>query len=241
MRPPSLLSVERVSAGYGEMLVLRDVSIQVGEGEIACVLGINGAGKSTLLKTIVGGLPARGGSVRLGETDITNWPADRLARSGVGYVPQYGDVFDTLTVTENLEMGGYLLPSGQVASRIRSIFEVFPVLGRMPGRVAGKLSGGERKMVGVARALMMDPKVLVLDEPTAGLSDVLARHLLDEDVRRLSAQGRSVLLVEQRAEAALAMSDWAYVMSAGTVGRSASAQDLKAEGNVGALLIGGAK
>ena len=220
------------------MIVLRDLSIQVGRGEIVCVLGINGAGKSTLLKAIVGVLTAMQGEVILEGRNVTNWPSERLARAGIGYVPQYGDVFDTLTVDENLEMGGYLLKGPELARQMKAVYELFPLLAQMPNRVAGKLSGGERKMVGVGRALMVEPTLLILDEPTAGLSEVIARRLLSEDIRRLADRGCSILIVEQRAEAALAASDWGYVMSAGQLRRDGAAVDLRSLGNVGALLLG---
>jgi ABC-type branched-subunit amino acid transport system ATPase component len=237
-RPPAVLSVDRLTAGYGDMIVLHDVSMQVGKGEIVCVLGINGAGKSTLLKAIVGVLPVMQGQVTLDGQAVTNWPSERLARAGIGYVPQYGDVFDTLTVGENLEMGGYLLKGPELARRMRAVHEHFPALARMPDRAAGKLSGGERKMVGVGRALMVEPTLLILDEPTAGLSEPIARRLLSEDVRRLADRGCSILIVEQRAEAALAASDWGYVMSGGQMRRDGATADLRSLGSVGALLLG---
>src|SRR5207244_1366525 len=169
--------------------VVQDVSISVGAGEIVAVIGPNGAGKSTLLKSVIGILRVTGGRVLLGADDVTNHPPEELARRGVGYVPQVLDIFEPLTVLENLEMGGYLLPPVRVRTRIDEVTQVFPALASMLKRRADKLSGGERKMLAIARVLVLDPRVLILDEPTANLSPNLADSLLQEQVRRLPEMG----------------------------------------------------
>ncbi len=162
-------------------------------------------------------LRVTGGRVLLGAEDVTNHPPEELARRGVGYVPQVNDIFEPLTVLENLEMGGYLLPTGRVRARVQEVGQVFPALMPMLKRRADKLSGGERKMLAIARVLMLDPSVLILDEPTANLSPKLADSLLREHIRRLAALGKAVLLVEQRARAALQVADWTSVLVSGSV------------------------
>jgi len=214
-RPAPSLSAEGITSGYGGVPVIRDVSIAVGPSEIVAVIGPNGAGKSTLLKSLVGILRVTSGRVVLGDDDVTNRPPEELARRGVGYVPQVNDIFEPLTVHENLEMGGYLLSGSRLQDRIREVGEVFPALPPMLKRRADKLSGGERKMLAIARVLMLDPSVLILDEPTANLSPKLADNLLREHVIRLATAGKAVLLVEQRARAALQIASWTSVLVSG--------------------------
>ncbi|MGB9113672.1 MAG: ABC transporter ATP-binding protein [Acidimicrobiales bacterium] len=210
-----LLRVEALSAGYDGRPVVHGVSLDVSPGEVVSVVGPNGSGKSTLLKAIVGVVAVLSGHVSLGDTDLTNHKVEDIARCGVGYVPQVDDVFTPLTVKENLEMGGYLLPAPEVAARIGSVIEVFPRLGSMLARRASKLSGGERKMLAMGRVLMLRPAIFVLDEPTANLAPQVARSLLRDHVRSLAREGAGVLLVEQRARAALEISDHAYVLGGG--------------------------
>jgi ABC-type branched-subunit amino acid transport system ATPase component len=214
-RPVPLLRAERVTSGYGGVPVVRDVSIAVGPGEIVAIIGPNGAGKSTLLKTLVGILRASSGRVLVGSEDVTNHPPEDLARRGVGYVPQVNDIFEPLSVHENLEMGGYLLPVPKIRERIAEVTRVFPALAPMLKRRADKLSGGERKMLAIARVLMLDPAVLILDEPTANLSPKLADSLLHDHIRRLANLGKAILLVEQRARAALEVAAWTLVLVSG--------------------------
>jgi ABC-type branched-subunit amino acid transport system ATPase component len=209
------LRTEELFAGYGGSPVVHGVSITVGPGKIVSIVGPNGSGKSTLLKSIVGVVETLSGRVLIGGRDVTGWPSENIARIGVGYVPQIDDVFGPLTVRENLEMGGYLLPSRQVASRIEHVLTVFPQLRRMTGRGASKLSGGERKMLAMGRALMLAPALIVLDEPTANLAPIIANTVLHEHVRELAATGASVLVVEQRARAVLEISDRTYVLGGG--------------------------
>jgi ABC-type branched-subunit amino acid transport system ATPase component len=157
------------------------------------------------------------GRVVLGDEDVTNRPPEELARRGVGYVPQVNDIFEPLTVLENLEMGGYLLSTAAIKTRVGEVGEVFPQLPPMLKRRADKLSGGERKMLAIARVLMLDPKILILDEPTANLSPKLADSLLREHVTRLANLGKAVLLVEQRARAAMQIAAWISVLVSGSV------------------------
>jgi len=217
VRPAPFLQAHGITSGYGGVPVIRDVSISVGPREVVAVIGPNGAGKSTLLKSLVGILKLNSGRIVLGEADVTGKPPEELARRGVGYVPQVNDIFEPLTVLENLEMGGYLLKPEEVKARVAEVGAVFPQLPPMLKRRADKLSGGERKMLAIARVLMLDPKVLILDEPTANLSPKLADSLLKEHVRRLAGLGKAVLIVEQRARAALQVTDWTSVLVSGSV------------------------
>ena len=206
-----------VTAGYGGDPVIRNVTVRVEPGEVVSLVGANGSGKSTLLKSLVGVVRVSAGTVLVGDADVTRRPPEEVARAGVGYVPQVDDVFAPLTVRENLEMGGYLLPSRDVRGRIDEVTAIFPRLGAMLSRPAGKLSGGERKMLAMGRVLMLRPSVFLLDEPTANLAPAIARTLLEEHVRGLAGGGASVLVVEQRARAVLAISDRTYVLAGGEV------------------------
>jgi ABC-type branched-subunit amino acid transport system ATPase component len=204
-----------VTAGYGGDPVIRDVSVHADPGQVISIVGPNGSGKSTLLKSLVGIVRVSAGKVMLGDTVLTNWPPEEVARAGIGYVPQVDDVFAPLSVRENLEMGGYLLARRDIAPRIEHVLSVFPRLGTMLRRPAGKLSGGERKMLAMGRVLMLSPSVFLLDEPTASLAPAIARSLLEEHVRALAQAGAAVLIVEQRARAVLAISDRTYVLGGG--------------------------
>ncbi|HVT66759.1 MAG TPA: ABC transporter ATP-binding protein [Trebonia sp.] len=217
-----------VTAGYGGDPVIRNITVVTEPGQVVSLVGANGSGKSTLLKSLVGVVRVTSGAVTVGETDVTRKAPEEVARAGVGYVPQVDDVFAPLTVRENLEMGGYLLPSRQVKERIAEVVAVFPRLGTMLSRTAGKLSGGERKMLAMGRVLMLQPSVFLLDEPTANLAPAIARTLLEEHVRRLAASGASVLVVEQRARAVLAISDRTYVLAGGEVRMEGTPAELTA-------------
>jgi ABC-type branched-subunit amino acid transport system ATPase component len=217
-----------VTAGYGGDPVIRNITVLAEPGEVVSLVGANGSGKSTFLKSMVGVVRVSAGTVVIGETDVTRKAPEEVARAGVGYVPQVDDVFAPLTVRENLEMGGYLLPSGQVRARIDEVTTIFPRLGAMLSRAAGKLSGGERKMLAMGRVLMLQPAVFLLDEPTANLAPAIARTLLEDHVRRLAASGATVLVVEQRARAVLAISDRTYVLAGGEVRMEGTPAELAA-------------
>jgi ABC-type branched-subunit amino acid transport system ATPase component len=221
-----LLDVRELTAGYGRVPVVTDIALQVGRGEIVSIIGPNGAGKSTLLKALTGNLPLMNGEYLLGGDAVSRYTADALARRGVAYIPQVNDTFDTLTVEENLQVGGYLLPRRELRSRIDESLQAFPQLQEMRSRRGMKLSGGERKMLAMARVLLTNPQLVILDEPTAGLSPQLANQVLGEYVPKVSHRA-AVLLVEQRALEALAVSTWGYVMVAGRIARSESAGDMR--------------
>ena len=222
------LRAEGVTAGYGADPVIRGITVRAEPGEVVSLVGANGSGKSTLLKSLVGVIRVSAGTVMVGDADVTNRRPEDVARAGVGYVPQVDDVFAPLTVRENLEMGGYLLRPKQVRDRIGQVTAVFPRLGSMLARPAGKLSGGERKMLAMGRVLMLEPAVFLLDEPTANLAPVIARTLLEEHVRRLAQGGAAVLIVEQRARAVLAISDRTYVLAGGEVRMAGTPAELAA-------------
>src|SRR6195256_1570489 len=237
-RPKAPLRVDDLTAGYGGAPIVNGASASVGLGEIVTIVGPNGAGKSTFLKAVVGMIPAMSGRVMIGDEDVTNMHANLLARRGLGYVPQVNDVFETLSVVDNLAMGGYLLDKSAATSRPEAVLEGFPALKKMLKRTASKLSGGERKMLAMARVLMLEPRILVLDEPTSNLSAELSRMLLEEHVKRLGRSGTAVLIVEQKALAALTISDWAYVMAGGAMKVSAAAKDLLERKDIGEVFLG---
>ena len=233
------LRAEGVTAGYGGDPVIRGISVAVRPGEVISLVGPNGSGKSTLLKSLVGVIRISAGTVTIGDRTITNLPPEEVARAGVGYVPQVDDVFGPLSVRENLEMGGYLLHRAQLAPRIERVLTVFPRLSGMLGRSAGKLSGGERKMLAMGRVLMLDPGVFLLDEPTANLAPKIAASLLDEHVRGLATSGASVLIVEQRARAVLAISNRTYVLGGGEVQMEGTPAELSASPEFVESFLGG--
>jgi ABC-type branched-subunit amino acid transport system ATPase component len=237
-RAPALLEIDGLSAGYGQAPVVRDVTITVAREEVVTVVGPNGAGKSTLLKTVLGVLAPMGGRITLAGESIGGLRTDQIARKGVGYVPQVRDVFETLTVRENLEMGGFVLGRREVEARVAEVMEVYPALAAMRDRHGGNLSGGERKMLAMGRVLMTRPSLLVLDEPTAGLSPQLAHMLLHEHVARLASTGVGILLVEQHARDALSISDRAYVLAAGQVALHDSAATLLERPDIHEIFLG---
>lgn len=236
---PDALDATGITAGYGGDPVIRNVTVRAGAGQVISVVGPNGSGKSTLLKAIVGVLRVTAGQVRVGGRDVTNSAPENMARAGVGYVPQVDDIFAPLTVRENLEMGGYLLERRQVPARLEHVLGVFPRLGGMLRRPAGKLSGGERKMLAMGRVLMLAPSVFLLDEPTANLAPAIARALLEEQVTALARSGAAVLIVEQRARAVLAISGFTYVMGGGQVRMTGEPAELSADPGFVTSFLGG--
>jgi branched-chain amino acid transport system ATP-binding protein len=232
------LGVAGVTAGYGKVPVVREVSLEVFLGEIVLVIGPNGAGKSTLVKAVTGQLPLLAGGISLDGADVTRLrEEDRIAR-GIGYVPQTRDVFAPLTVMENLQMGGFRLRSREVAAHVAEVFELFPALEPLARRTAKTLSGGERKMVAIARALMADPRLLILDEPTSNLAPQVAASVLERVVARLAESGRAVLLIEQRVSLALQVASWGYVLTDGRVRLDGRAEELQSKHDLGALFLG---
>ncbi|MGH2788738.1 MAG: ABC transporter ATP-binding protein [Actinomycetota bacterium] len=232
--------VDGLTAGYGGSPVVKAVSLTVGRGEIVCIVGPNGAGKSTVLKALTGVLTPAEGATRLGGEEVTGLPSEVLAAKGLGYVPQVGDVFDTLSVAENLEMGGYLLSKEELPVRTGQILEKFSLLQTLYGRIASTLSGGERKLLAISRALMLEPRLLILDEPTANLSPEASKMILRE-LRSLAEFGTAILLVEQRVRDALEISDRACVLVAGEIALEGPAPKLLARDDLGEIFLGGGK
>jgi ABC-type branched-subunit amino acid transport system ATPase component len=230
-----------LTAGYDGSAVVHGVSISVSPGEVVSIVGPNGSGKSTLLKGVVGLVEVLSGQVFVGDREVTGWPSENVARIGVGYVPQIDDVFAPLTVRENLEMGGYLLKSRAVTDRVEHVLGVFPQLRRMLSRRAGKLSGGERKMLAMGRALMLEPALVVLDEPTANLAPIVALSVLQQHVRQLASTGASVLVVEQRAKAVLEISNRTYVLGGGQLRMEGTPSELSASPEFVDSFLGGGR
>ncbi len=232
-----ILSIQNVEAGYNPSLpILRDVSLDVFEGEIVTVLGPNGAGKSTLIKAIAGLVKISSGTVSLEGRDITGLATHQLIRERVAYVPQTENVFARLSVEENLALGTLHNPTQHAVQR-RRVLDLFPDLERLGHLAAGKLSGGQRQMVAVGRALMAAPKLLMVDEPSAGLSPKLAQVVFTQLVQ-VKETGVTILMVEQNARAALQISDRGYVMAEGQEKVHGPAASLLENPEVGALYLG---
>jgi ABC-type branched-subunit amino acid transport system ATPase component len=233
----ALLVTEDVVAGYlSEVDVLNGVSIQVQKGEIATVIGPNGAGKSTLVKTIFGLLRPRRGRVVFSGEEITGHKPHTITRLGLSYVPQVDNVFPTLTVEENLEMGS--LDRERTGGQIERMYELFPRLGERRRQMLGTMSGGERQMVAMARALMPDPRVLLLDEPSAGLAPAFV-EVIFQKVEDINRAGVTIVMVEQNARRALAMSDRGYVLDLGANRFEGPGRSLLADPKVAELYLGG--
>ncbi len=232
-----LLKVEGVTSGYGGMEVLRDIQLTVGQDEIVSIIGPNGAGKSTVMKTIFGLLRPWKGSIGFEGREIGGMTPDRIVREGLCYVPQVDNVFPSLTVEENLDMGAFLL-RGPLAERKQRIFDMFPRLAERRRQRAGKMSGGERQMVAMGRALMLDPKLLLLDEPSAGLAPLMV-DVIFETVKTINDAGVAILMVEQNARKSLELADRGYVLATGTNKVEGSGEELLANPDVARLYLGG--
>jgi len=233
-----LLSVEAVVAGYcAADEVLKGVDLEVARGEIVGVIGPNGAGKSTLLKVIAGVLTPSRGRVRLGDTAIAGRPPREISALGVAFVPQERNVFPTLSVRENLEMGGYLDPRG-ARPRIEAIFARFPLLAERRRHAARTLSGGQRQILAMAMALMVEPSLLLLDEPSAGLAPRAAEQLF-ETIAAINREGVAIVMVEQNALEALAIAARGYILVDGRNSRSGDAAALAADPDVRRIFLGG--
>jgi len=233
----SLLTVNAVASGYGDMEILHGVSIEVGAGEIVTVIGPNGAGKSTLMKTIFGLLTPTVGEITFAEEEITGLSPDRVVRRGMGYVPQVENIFPSLTVHENLEMGAFIL-TDDFSGQLEEIYELFPILKDRQKQRVGKMSGGERQMVAMGRALMLDPKLLMLDEPSAALAPNLAAMIFERIVA-INASGVAILIVEQNAKESLKLSNRGYVLASGRNRFEDTGENLLANKEVGQLYLGG--
>lgn len=232
-----LLEARGMLGGYGGMDILNGVDLAVGAHEIVVIIGANGAGKSTAMKALFGLVNLRAGNVVLNGVDITNAAPNDLVGHGMGYVPQERNVFRTLTVRENLEMGAFLKPASQ-RRVMEQVFTLFPILKEKASQPAGELSGGQRQMVAVGRALMTEPKLLLLDEPTAGLSPLVMAQIFDRIVA-VNKAGIGILLVEQNARQALAIAHRGYVLATGRNRFTGTAEALLANPEIGQSFLGG--
>ncbi len=233
-----LLALKDVHTYYGHIHALKGVTLEVNRGEIVTLIGSNGAGKTTTLKTISGLLHPRTGTVHLEAQDITHVAAHVLVRHGIGHAPEGRRIFGRLTVLENLQMGAYARHAGEIAAGLDRVYTLFPRLKERLGQLGGTLSGGEQQMLAIGRALMSQPRVLLLDEPSLGLSPILVQQIF-AIIKEINAQGTTVLLVEQNALQALTVAHRGYVLQTGTVVLAGSAKDLIADPTVQKAYLGG--
>ena len=232
-----ILKIENITAGYTEVDILHQVNVQVRVGEIVSIIGPNGAGKSTLLKTIFGLLQPRQGKVILNNEDITGLKPETVVRRGISYVPQVDNVFPSMTIQENLEMGAFIR-TDHYDQRLEQVYDLFPALRDRKKDKVGQLSGGQRQMVAMGRALMLDPQVLLLDEPSAGLAPLLVSHIF-EQIELINSTGVAIVIVEQNARQALKMAHYGYVLAMGRNVLDDKGKSLLENEEIGRLYLGG--
>ncbi|MFS8780466.1 ABC transporter ATP-binding protein [Synechococcus sp. R55.6] len=232
-----LLDIQDLYSGYRGVDILKGIHLKVNPGQMVVIIGPNGAGKSTVLKSLFGLATIRSGRVLFQGSDITHLPAEQLVQRGIGFVPQTNNVFPSLTVQENLEMGAFIRRDNP-AAQLERVYELFPPLKEKRRQAAGSLSGGQRQMLAIGRALMVEPQLLLLDEPTAGLSPLYIEQTfaLLQEINRL---GISILMVEQNAKQALKMADWGYVLSTGENRFEDTGPNLLSNPEVLELFLGG--
>lgn len=233
----TVLSIDNLSGGYGEADIIHGISLEINAGEIVVVIGPNGAGKSTAMKAVFGLLRLSGGRVHLAGEEITNMDPAQVVNKGVCYVPQTNNVFPTLTVHENLEMGAYIRKD-DFRTRLEEIYEMFPPLAEKKKQAAGELSGGQRQMVAMGKALMLEPTLLMLDEPTAGLSP-LYRNEIFQIIRQINDSGVPILMVEQNAKQSLAVASRGYVLVDGQNRTTGKGTDLLNDPEIAKMFLGG--
>ncbi len=235
--PQPVLELRGLFAGYGEMEILHDINIHVDKDEVVAIIGPNGAGKSTAIKAVLGLLNIRNGQVLLENTEITDTPPEKVVTKGISYVPQTHNVFVNLSVEENLEMGAWTRSEG-IEERLEEMYVLFPDLREKRKQAAGSLSGGQRQMVAMAKALMVDSKVLLLDEPTAGLSPKYRAEIF-ETIQKINGEGVPILIVEQNAKQALGIANRGYVLVDGTNRFTGTGAELLADREVARMFLGG--
>ncbi|RLG55366.1 MAG: ABC transporter ATP-binding protein [Thermoproteota archaeon] len=233
-----IIEVKNLNSGYGKLKVLFDINMAVEEGKLTVLVGPNGAGKTTLLNSIMNIATVFSGQVLFEGSDITRLSPNKIAKMGVAYVPQMGNIFSELTVKENLRIAGYLLEKHEVEDRISEVVDLFPVLKEFLERKAGTLSGGERRMLAIAMALMKKPKVLMLDEITTDLAPILVKKVLNKVVELRDNLGLTILLVEQTAKRALEIGDYAYLLVSGTMRFSGTGKELLEHPELARLYLG---
>jgi len=236
-----MLKVTDLNVHYGAIHALKGVSFHLDEGEVVTLIGANGAGKSTLLNTISGVLPASGGKVEYMEEDITHAAPQAIVKKGITQIPEGRKIFPKMTVMENLEMGAYSVEDKkQIQNKVDEMFQRFPVLCARSNQLGGTLSGGEQQMLAIARGLMSNPRLLLMDEPSMGLAPVLVEQIFDI-IQSINAQGTSLLLVEQNAQMALCVADRAYVLETGKVVLQGEAEEIFHNPMVVEAYLGGQK
>lgn len=234
-----MLRIENLQVRYGAVTAVKDVSLEVAEGELVCLLGANGSGKSTTLLTIAGALKCASGRVLFDGEDITSLPPESVLRKGISMVPETRDVFPDLTVRENLLLGGFIHRKNRQSNQsdMERMMALFPVLGERKDQPSGTLSGGEQQQLVIARALMSRPRLLLLDEPSLGLAPAIVDHIY-EFIGKLRRTGLTILLVEQNAKKALQTAERAYVMSLGTIAAQGSAREIASSSDLEAIYLG---
>jgi len=234
----AMLEVKGLQVYYGVIQALKDVSFEVNQGEVIALIGANGAGKTTTLHTVTGLLPAKQGSILFEGVDITKMPAHKIVEMGIAHVPEGRRVFSQLSVYENLIMGAYTRKDKkEIAENLENVYKHFPRLKERRNQRAGTLSGGEQQMLAMGRALMSNPKMIVMDEPSMGLSPIFVNEIFDI-IQKVSASGTTVLLVEQNAKKALSIADRAYVLETGNIVLSGNAQDLMNDDSIKKAYLG---
>ena len=232
-----VLEITNLEGGYGSVQILHGIDMYVDEGEFVTIIGPNGCGKSTLIKTIFGIATYYSGGVQYRGTEVSGWRTDQLVNHGIAYVPQVDNVFPSLSVLENLQMGGNSLDTATLNERIERSLEMFPDLRDRVHDVAASLSGGERQMLAISRALISDPSFLLLDEPTAALSPLYQQQII-ERIDSLREQGITVLIVEQNARLSLSRSDRGYIVANGKIVHSGDAQHILTDPEIGEYFLG---
>jgi ABC-type branched-subunit amino acid transport system ATPase component len=212
----NILVIENLTGGYGKLPIVFDINLVVREGEILSIIGPNGSGKSTLMKIIVGVANLHNGRIIFDEDDISHEPPEKRILRGIGYLPQLNNIFPDLTVEENLELGGYHLAKNEIRDRINRVYELFPLLRERRRLLAGSLSGGERQMLAIGRVLMSDPKLIIFDEPSAGLAPKIVVAIFDV-IKKIREMGKTIILIEQLAKKALENSDRGVLMRSGRI------------------------
>jgi branched-chain amino acid transport system ATP-binding protein len=233
-----LLEMNNIHAGYGKIQILRGVSLKVGAGQVVSIIGPNGAGKSTMFKTLFGTLRVTKGTVRFDGNDITNKPPAALLRAGIAFVPQGRNVFPLMTVDQNIRLGAYIRkPDDALEAEIARIYEMFPMLANAKSKRAADLSGGQQQMLEMGRAMLLRPKLLLLDEPTLGLAPIVFKEIF-RIIEALAKQGQTILMVEQNASQALDISDYAYVLELGQNKFEGTGEDIQNDSRIRKLYLG---